>query len=137
MITGVRVRGVTLIELLIVVVVVAILGIFALPSYRQYVIRSQRTEAKNALIRLAANQERFYLQNNTYTTDLNALGFAGGVTEDGNYLLQVTGASTVQFDAIATPVADSPMIADVDCQSFGINQAGEQTAAPDPRGRCW
>ncbi len=62
-------RGVTLVELLIVIVIIAILGLIAVPSYRQYSMRAQRTEAKTALLRLAANQERFYLQNNTYTND--------------------------------------------------------------------
>ena len=62
-------RGFSLIELLVVVVIVAILGLVAIPSYRQYNIRAQRTEAKTALLRLAANQERFYLQNNSYSTE--------------------------------------------------------------------
>ena len=63
-----RVRGVTLLELMAVVVVIGILSIVALPSYRQYVLRAQRTEAKSALLRLATNQERYYLGNRTYGT---------------------------------------------------------------------
>ena len=51
-----------------VVVVIGILSIVALPSYRQYVLRAQRTEAKSALLRLATNQERYYLGNRTYGT---------------------------------------------------------------------
>ena len=56
-------QGVTLLELMIVVVIIGLLSIIAVPSYRQYSIRAHRTEAKTALIRLATNQERFYLQN--------------------------------------------------------------------------
>jgi type IV pilus assembly protein PilE len=59
-------RGVTLIELMIVIIVVAVLASIAIPSYRQYVLRSHRTEAKAALMNVAAAQEKFYLQNNTY-----------------------------------------------------------------------
>ena len=58
-------RGMTLVELMIVVVIIAILTMIAVPGYRQYSERAHRTEAKNALLLLANNQERFYLQNNT------------------------------------------------------------------------
>ena len=51
---------------------VAVLAAIAVPSYRQYVLRSHRAEAKTALLNVAAAQERFYLQNNTYTTDLTS-----------------------------------------------------------------
>ena len=58
--------GMTLIELMIVVAIVALLASIAVPSYRQYVLRANRTEATTALLQLAAAQEKFYLQNNTY-----------------------------------------------------------------------
>ena len=64
-----RMHGVTLIELLIVIVVIGILAAIAVPSYRNYVLRAQRTDAMSALLRVAAAQEKFYLQNNTYADD--------------------------------------------------------------------
>ena len=41
-----KLRGFTLIELMIVVAIVAILAMIAYPSYTQYVIRSRRSMAK-------------------------------------------------------------------------------------------
>jgi len=61
-----RQRGMTLMEIIVVVVIVGLLAAIAVPSYRQYVIRTQRTDATVALLRLATAQEKFYLQNNTY-----------------------------------------------------------------------
>ena len=58
-------RGVTLLELMIVVVIVGILASIAYPSYRQFMERAKRTEAKALLLEIATNQERCYLQNNT------------------------------------------------------------------------
>ena len=46
----------TLIELMIVVAIVAILAAVALPAYRGYVLRSNRTEATATLLRVQAAQ---------------------------------------------------------------------------------
>ena len=51
-----RQQGVTLLELMAVVMVIGVLGAIAIPSYRQYTMRAQRTEAKTALLQLATNQ---------------------------------------------------------------------------------
>jgi type IV pilus assembly protein PilE len=128
-----RMAGVTLLELMIVVVVIGILGTIAIPSYRQYSIRAQRTDAKSALLRIAANEERFYLQNNTYTADMTALGFPSGETEKGFYTLAVNGAGVDAFEAVATLIgADDP-----DCARFTVNAQGVRTATPDPNTECW
>ena len=66
-----RQQGVTLIELVVVVVIVGILASIAIPSYRNYVLRANRTEGRAALLALATAQEKFYLQCNTYTTALD------------------------------------------------------------------
>ena len=135
-------QGVTLLELMIVVVIVGILSIVAIPSYRQYSIRAHRTEAKTALLRLAMNQERFYLQNNTYTTNLVSLGFTGGVSAEGVYTLAVPVADTVTYQATAVPtVGGGPngtnMVADVECSQFSIDSFGVKGATPDPNSKCW
>ena len=70
-------NGVTLIELLTVIVVIGILASIAVPSYRNYLIRAQRTEATTALLNLQAAQEKFYLQNNAYTDQVAAAPPAG------------------------------------------------------------
>jgi len=137
-----RQSGVTLIELLLVVTIVAILGLVALPSYRQYSIRAQRTEAKTALLRLAANQERFYLTNNTYTNNLAALGFPGGVSENGVYTLNIPVANTQTFQATAVPTPGGGangrnMTSDVECTQFTLNSQGVKQATPDPNTLCW
>lgn len=136
------IRGFTLIELMVVLLIVGILSAVAVPTYRQYVIRAQRTEAKTALLRLAANQERHYLQNNTYTDDLALLGFETGVSENGVYTLNVPIADTTTYQAIAVPTPggglnDVDMSQDDACARFTINAAGQRSAFPDPDGICW
>ena len=138
-----RVAGVTLLELMAVVLVIGILGVIALPSYRQYVMRAQRTDAKSALLRLATNQERFYLQNRTYggNADFAALGFATAalLSEKSAYTIAIAGNDANGYTATATPIVGGAfnMVGDAECASFTINAQGVRTAAPDPTQRCW
>ena len=129
-----KAKGITLIELMIVVVLIGVLGVAAIPAYRGYAVRAQRTEATSALLRLAANQERFYMQNNTYSNDPGALGFPGNQTETGRYTLAVGSPDfTVSYVAIANLVgADDP-----DCTVLSLNSQGVRTSLPQPIDQCW
>lgn len=121
-----RARGVTLIELMVVVVIVAILASIAVPSYRNYVVRSQRTDATAALLRLAAAQEKFYLQNNTYAANASQVG--GTSSENGWYTIAVAAADTDSFSASATVTAGSAQAKDADCNVFTIDESGQRGA---------
>lgn len=130
--------GMTLIELIVVMVIIGILAAIAIPSYRQYVIRSQRVDATSGLLRLATAQEKFYLQNNTYATQAQiatappgGLGIAG--TEHGWYTLAITASSAAGFTATAVPVAGGPQASDA-CQLFQVDDRGVKTATIP---KCW
>ena len=134
--------GFTLIELMVVLLIVGILGTVAVPTYRQYVIRAHRTEAKTALLRLAANQERHYLQHNTYTDDLAALGFGTSVSKNGIYTLSVPLADAITYQAVAVPTPGGgpngvDMSQDQACARFTVDAARQRLAFPDPDGTCW
>jgi type IV pilus assembly protein PilE len=136
-----RMAGITLLELMAVVMIIGVLAAVALPSYRQYEIRAQRTEAKSALLQLATNEERWYLQNNTYSNDPTVLGFATGKTENGAYQLSVASADLrTTYKATATPVSGGSidMTADTDCAAFSLDSQGVKSVSGTlPVERCW
>ena len=79
-------RGVTLIELMVVVVVIAILASIAIPSYSQYVVKARRQVAAQELLTIASRQEQFFADNKTYAVSVIDLGYAAdpiGTDENG------------------------------------------------------
>ncbi|MDD9824717.1 MAG: type IV pilin protein [Gammaproteobacteria bacterium] len=83
--------GFTLVELMAVVLIISILAAIGYPSYTEHVARSKRAEGKALLAEAASRQERYFFSNNTYTTDVQALGFpANGLSPNGHYQLRIT-----------------------------------------------
>ena len=140
-----RQRGITLIELMIVLAVVAILGGLALPSYIQYLQRSNRSDAYTALLNCAAEQERWFTANNTYLTDAAAAANgrcgipSGGIRVSPEQYYQISvdasgGTCTAGVGTcfIATATAIGSQADDVDCPSLTIDDNGLQLPAD-----CW
>jgi type IV pilus assembly protein PilE len=131
-------RGFTLTELMIVVAIVIILTAVAVPNYNRQVLRSHRTDAKSALLRVAAEQEKFYLQNNSYG-DLDDLN--NPTTDNGWYTLAIPVANATTFTVTATATAGGPQVFDEDCITFSLNAAGTRGALDsedaDNTEVCW
>jgi type IV pilus assembly protein PilE len=140
--------GVTLVELLTVLVVVALLAAIAVPSYRSYVVRSQRVDAQVALLRVQAAQEKFFLQHNRYADALTAAppdGLGLRATSDGGlYALRLVvgaGEMPATFVAEARPVPNGGQGDDARCQLFSIDSDGLRIArnaqGADRTAECW
>lgn len=127
-----KIRGITLVELLIVVVIIGILAAIAYPNYRDYVSRSKRNEAKAALLQIATNQERWYLNNNTYTANLADVG-VNPLSDTGTYAIAITSATPDNFTATATYQLGDEEAGR--CLTFTIDGRNQRTSAPDPD--CW
>ncbi len=127
-------RGITLLELMIVVVIVSILAAVAYPNYRQFAARAKRNEAKAMLLEIAAAQERYYLQNSSYGT-LGELGFDDPyVSETGTYQAFVFVPNpTVNYDAEARYQKDDDELNK--CGLFTIDGRGSKGS--DPYDDCW
>jgi len=119
-----RVRGFTLVELLVVLAIMAIISAIAVPIYSQYSQRTMRTDAQGDLMGCAQGMERHASQFFTYASavDTNAdlVGDADTGTVTGNicnprttqYVLAlVAPVNANQFTVRATPQA-GPMAGD-------------------------
>jgi len=128
-------QGVTLVELMVVVVVVAVLMSVAIPSYRQYTMRANRAEGHSFLLQAAANQERFFLNANQYTDNLtdpppDGLGMMG-TSPAGHYTFAVNIQNGgTAFTAIATAAGGQSQ--DADCDVLAIDERGRRYGGPGP-----
>jgi type IV pilus assembly protein PilE len=125
--------GVTLLELMIVVVIIGILVAIAYPNYREFAARAKRNEARALLLEIATNQERFYLQNNRYG-DMGDLGYDDPtITDTESYSVTIAGNDASNYTATATYRLGGAEA--LKCNEFSIDGRGVKDSDPD--GNCW
>ena len=132
-----KMQGITLMELMIVVVIIGILAAVAYPNYRDFAARAKRNEAKAALLQIAVQQERFYLNNNTYTDDITQLGFSSQpfVTDSGSYTINIAPGAADASNFAATATYNNMDAELSKCETFQIDGRGTRTSLPYTD--CW
>ncbi|HHJ80720.1 MAG TPA: prepilin-type N-terminal cleavage/methylation domain-containing protein [Candidatus Tenderia electrophaga] len=85
--------GFTLVELMIVVAIIGIIAAIAYPSYQDQVRKSKRTDGHSKVMDAMARQERYFSENNTYTADMTALGYASDPVYSDNKHYKIDGAA--------------------------------------------
>ena len=150
--------GFTLIELMIVCVIASILLAIAIPTYRHEIQESRRTDAKTALLDLAAREQRYFSVQNAFTTSFVNLGYATSgnptsVTVGGGYYSisvsvpaaapdpQAANIAAPSFSFTATPVAGTSQASDTSCATFEVDsigyQAAQNSSSSDDSATCW
>lgn len=144
-----REAGFTLIELMIVVAVIGILAGIAYPSYKEYIMKSRRSDAKSALMSLQMAQEKYRANCTQYATAIgNAYSCTAGnftligstTSPDGYYATSIVAANATTYSLRAARVAASLQNGDK-CGDFQINQSGAKSVINAALGydadRCW
>lgn len=134
-----RQRGVTLMELMIVVVIVGILASVGYPAYREHTIRAARSEGRGALLEAASRQEQFFLDNKSYADDLADLSLPQN-TEHDKYQIAVddeSGDCPIEscYALTATPLGRQ--LDDTSCGNLTLNSNGTKGATGDAPDACW
>lgn len=124
-----RNSGLTLIELMVVVGIVALLVALALPNYTAWVRKANRGDAQQALLNWANNQEIYRANNPQYATEAQ---LSKPAHPKFNFALSNRTAST--FTLTATAIGDQMNDKEkgTTCTPLTLDQSGAK-GPPD----CW
>jgi type IV pilus assembly protein PilE len=130
-------KGVTLMELLVVMTVVGILASIAIPTYRNYVIRANRADAKAALLATAGALERCMTRFNSYAEDDGCAVALPVLSPEGKYEISAATQTSTTFELLAEP--QEGQAGDTQCGIFTLNHANAKgvAKATETWQRCW
>ncbi|MCP3870339.1 MAG: prepilin-type N-terminal cleavage/methylation domain-containing protein [Gammaproteobacteria bacterium] len=138
-------RGVTLVELMIVVAVLAIISTIAFPIYNGYVQKTRRVAATAELIEIGQLMESFYIKS-TGAPTYAPTGFSAG-DDASSYFPQLAGSRAEKYYSITIDSAGGSGYVikaqlksgfeDSKCGStLTINQAGVRTVTNSSESAC-
>ena len=82
-------RGVSLIELGVVIAIIGIIAAFIIPSFMEQSAKGRRTDGQSLLLKASQRMKTYYTENNTFTTDVADIGYASNISPEGYYTLSV------------------------------------------------
>jgi type IV pilus assembly protein PilE len=132
-------RGVTLMELMTVMLIVGILAAISIPSYRAYNVRTHRAAAKACLSEAAQYMERYYTSELKYEDATIALGCETEGDLNLYYTIEPTDATQRTYTLSAVPKGAQAKF-DVDCGTMTLDETGKRGAGDNTAATistCW
>ena len=128
-------RGITLIELMIAVGIVAILAAVGYPSYMEHVKSTRRGEAKATLLEIAPFMERKFTADGCYKcgSETVTLPISQVPRDGGNayYTIALASSASTSYQLQASPTG---VMSGDSCGTYSLDQTGTHT----PTGAtCW
>lgn len=133
--------GFSLLELMVVVAIVALLAALAYDNYSRYAFRSRRVDGQNLLTSIAAAEQRYYTNYNSYTGTIagnasGSLNFNTAVSKYYTASANVTSAGQ-SYTLTATPISTGSQAKDK-CGSLTLTDKNKKDQTGDTsNGSCW
>lgn len=129
-----KVKGFTLIEVMITIVIVSILASLATVSYRSYIVKARRQDVQEHLIMLQQSIEEFYALNHTYADALTPIQ-----NYEGIYTIVYSTKGTGGYRLTATAIGSQS--SDTECRVIVLTRAGAKSGGPNTGAlvddACW
>jgi type IV pilus assembly protein PilE len=133
-------KGVTLIELMLVMVIIAVLSGIAVPAYKSYVVKTNRGAAKACLSEYAQFMERYYTTNLSYAgASPGNLGCASDANLNIAYSFSVSvNVNSPRLYTVTASPVNAQNSRDTQCGTLTLDQAGTKTKSGSASlSTCW
>ena len=130
-----RMRGFSLIELLIALTIISLLASVALPSYSRYSLKSHRLEAITFMASVQLAQDKYRSHHSGYAASFAALGLPEPGTGSGHYRFTLSQTEGAVESYTLTATAQGSQAQDEDCRSISLSQTSSGVnRSPET---CW
>ncbi len=127
-----KVRGFTLIEVMITIVIVSILASLAAVAYGSYIVKARRQDVQEHLLSLQQSIEEFYALNHTYV---------GALSSSSEYENQYDIVYSTAGGYQLTATAKKSQLRDKECLVLVLNRDGTRSGGPSSgslqENVCW
>ena len=131
-------KGVTLIELMVVIGILAVMSAIAFPAYTSQVLKTNRMDAKRILSQIQTAYERYYVENNNVYPTVSISGtfsaLSLGTAPTSNYYTfsPTVNSSGTSYTLMASTQGSE--LSDTTCTNFYLDNLGNRTATSST---CW
>jgi type IV pilus assembly protein PilE len=135
-------KGMTLIELMIVVAIIGIISAIAYPAYQTYTQNARRAVAQGNLLELAQWMEREFTATGTYPNPAASVNLPFSISPktagrvDYNLTLIDANTTNTTFTLQAVAAVGGSQTND-DCGTLTVDQIGTTAAASGAPADCW
>lgn len=124
--------GITLVELLVVLVIFGIILNIGIPAYGGYMIKAKRQDATSLLHEMAQRLERCFTLEGVY----NGACSVKSTSDEGYYSLNAI-RNEQNYTLSAIPISGGTEASDSECATFSLTSTGEKDATGILGKNCW
>jgi type IV pilus assembly protein PilE len=129
-------KGITLMELLVVVLIVGVLTAVAVPVYSSYMQRARRSDGKTCLEQMRASEEMMRAERGNYSASITELQNTWGLqTSCGEYTLVLDSATATSFLGEAQPTPGGKQVSDGSLYINNLDDKWDQDGIHYPAGK--